>query len=161
MKELIQFIKDKCSQEEISELVKELTSKEEEENSYPKTWEEFCDDVTEGYYIDIDSKIYPVRYEEGGADPIESRNLFPTREMAESFLAFTQLMSLRQAWIGDWEPNWNNVTELKYCIFFSENLPKIDKYWASHKALSFPTNEMAEDFLNCFGDLIKQAKLLI
>lgn len=112
MQELINFIKSKCSQEEIQEIVNELSTKDRvelQENNIPKTWEEYCDTVTEGYYIDIDTKIYPVSYEDGGADIIESRNLLPTRELTEAFLAFMQLMSLRQAWIGDWKSNWEET----------------------------------------------------
>lgn len=44
MEELIKFIKNKCSREEIRELVKELSTKEEpKENDVPKTWEEYVE----------------------------------------------------------------------------------------------------------------------
>lgn len=63
MKELIEFIKSKCSQEEIQELVKELSVKEEtKENDVPKSWKEYCNKLKEGYYIDIDSEIFFVSY---------------------------------------------------------------------------------------------------
>lgn len=163
MQELINFIKSKCTQEEIQEIVNELSTKEEiQENNIPKTWEEYFETVTEGYYINGSSDIDEVcRSELYYAN--QNKNVLPTREMTESFLAFMQLMSLRQAWIGDWEPNWEleGASKTKFCIVFVENSPKIEIYYTCHKSLSFPTNKMAEDFLNCFKHLIEQAKLLI
>ena len=40
----------------------------------------------------------------------------PTKELAEAFLAMMQLMSLRQAWIGDWKPDYKDSTN--WCIVF-------------------------------------------
>lgn len=161
MKELVDFIKNKCSQEEIAELVKELSVKEEtKKTDVPKTWKEYGNGLTEGYYInassDIDEACCSELY-----DADQNKNVLPTREMAYAFLAMMQLMSLRQAWIDDWEPNWYDAAENKYCIVITENSPKIDVCWACNRTLSFPTNEMAEDFLNCFGSLIVTAKILI
>ena len=74
-----------------------------------------------------------------------------------------QLMSLRQAWIGDWKPNWNDHTQLKAairCKDCSGFLVIAFKDLAS-RPLSFPTVKMAEEFLNCFKDLLETAKSLI
>lgn len=161
MEELIKFIKSKCSREEIRELVKELSTKEEpKENDVPRTWEEYiksCRD-TKGYYIDIFSDI---RTTNDFTNADERRNTLPTKELAEAFLAMMQLMSLRQAWIKSWKPDWNDETIYKYCIVFVENSPKIDKFWYCHKVLSFPTKEMAGDFFECFKDLVEKAKILL
>lgn len=164
MQELINFIKSKCSQEEIQEIVNELSTKdkdETQENNIPKTWEEYCDTLTEGYIINASSNINKVCC--FGLDDDKNKNVLPTREMAESFLAYMQIMSLRQAWIGDLELNWEleGASKCKFCIVFVENSPKIEIYYSCHKPLSFPTNKMAEDFLECFRPLIEQAKLLI
>lgn len=148
MEELIKFIKSKCSQEEIGELVKELSTKEEpKKNDVPRTWEEYCSTIKKGYYIDTHSNIYNAIYNQGEADFDMARNVLPTKEMAEAFLAMMQLMSLRQAWIKDWKPEWNDETTYKFR--------------SCHKVFSFPTEEMAEDFLKCFKDLIEKAKILI
>ena len=106
MEELIKFIKSKCSQEEIRELVKKLSTKEEpKENDVPRTWEEYVETLKKGYFIDWDSSISEVSLSDGGGI-VSSRNLLPTKEMAEAFLAMMQLMSLREAWIGSWKPDW-------------------------------------------------------
>lgn len=164
MKELIKFIKSKCSQEEIEDLVKELSTKEEtKEASVPRTWEEYCSTITEGYYIDAHSNIDDTCGFEL-VDVNENKNVLPTKELAEAFLAMMQLMSLRQAWLKQWhgwEPDWESATDYKYCIVLVENSPKIDKFWSCNKTLSFPTIDMAKDFLECFKDLIGKAKVLI
>lgn len=162
MKELVDFIKSKCSQEEIGELVKELSVKEEtKENDIPRTWEEYCKNLSKGYFINSYSEIDFIKYSPTVEDSDEAKNLLPTRELTEAFLAMMQLMSLRQAWIKSWKPDWNDETIYKYCIVFVENSPKVDKFWYNHKVLSFPIQEIAEDFLECFRDLIEKAKLLI
>lgn len=162
MKELVEFIKNKCSQEEIQKLIKELSVKDEtKENNVPRTWEEYCSTITKGYYIDTHSNINNAAYNQGAADFDKAKNVLPTEELAEAFLAMMQLMSLRQAWIKDWEPDWENENECKYCITIVENFLKISTYWSACRSLSFPTEEMAQDFLHCFKDLIKKAKVLI
>lgn len=161
MKELVEFIKNKCSQEEIQELVKELSVKEEtKETGVPRTLKAYHALVTgkAGYFISKTSEIADAIY----VNNLENdRNVLPTKELAEAFLAMMQLMSLRQAWIKNWEPDWDDETKYKYCIVFVENSPKLDKFWSCNKALSFPTNDMAEEFLKCFKDLIEKAKVLI
>lgn len=69
-----------------------------------------------------------------------------------------QLRQLRKAWIGDWEPEG---MKNYYAI-----MPKIDSidvgyYGSILRNMSFPTKEMAEDFLGCFKDLCKKAKILL
>lgn len=84
----------------------------------------------------------------------------PSKELAEAFLAMMQLMSLRQAWIGDWKPDWIRKTN-NHCINICDNEYNVAEYARAHQALSFPTREMAVDFMNCFKGLLKQAKPLI
>ena len=57
-------------------------------------------------------------------------------------------------------PDWN-ISKIKYCITFLSDNPCIS-YWESyHHPFSFPTEEMAEEFLECFKDLFEQCKCLI
>jgi len=87
--------------------------------------------------------------------------IVPTH-LAQPFIAMMQLMSLRQAWIGDWEPDWKNVNPCKYCICgYSSDDFQICYFNVARSPLSFPTKEMAEDFMNCFKDLLEVAKPLI
>ena len=93
--------------------------------------------------------------------PQYDKNLLPSKELAEAFLAMMQLMSLRQAWIGDWKPNWENVTEDKFPIISEDNQLSINMLSSVSHPISFPTYEMAKEFLNCFKDLLEQAKILL
>ena len=72
-----------------------------------------------------------------------------------------QLMSLRQVWVGDWKPDWSDSNKHKWCIINDINRLVIGLYGGSSRSLSFPTEEMAEDFMNCFKDLLEVAKPLI
>lgn len=160
MKRLADFIKNTCSQELIQELVKELSVKEEtKKTDVPRTWEEYDGTLTEGYIINASFNINKVCCFELDAD--KNKNVLPTREMAESFLAMMQLMSLRKAWVKDWEPCWEDVDTPKYCIFFVQNKFVIFNNCTAARTLSFPSKKMAEDFMECFISLIEQAKVLI
>ena len=91
--------------------------------------------------------------------------IVPTH-LAQPFIAMMQLMSLRQAWIGNWEPDWNepdwnDETRVKWNIICLQNQVCLCDTQIKLRALSFPTIEMATDFMNCFKDLLEIAKPLI
>ena len=132
---------------------------ERELNLLPKSWEEFCDN-------------YPVRKGEtwlGIRDAISTcandlhpryyKNWMPSKKSAEAHLAMIQLEQLRDCWRQGWEPEWN--ASHKYAI---KNLQdEIAILGCSNVAafLTFPTREMAEEFLKCFRSLIELAGDLI
>ena len=136
------------------------------ENAKPRSWEEYYKQQIAnkkcGYYIDdgnCDSAVI-VWDDFVGAD--KWKNVLPSKELAEAFLAMMQLMSLRQAWIGDWTPDWEDYDNYKYCVFGSKTDNFCIKNLTSARSpLSFPTEEMATDFMNCFRDLLEIAKPLI
>lgn len=140
--------------------------KEKNQNP-PRSWEEFC-------------KRYPVQNGEcfiapnsGIADktswicdfhrhPIQGRNWCISLKEAQAFLALMQLRQLRKAWVGDWEqPNSHSITYvIKYDLDTNKVRLASGNFWGSC-SLSFPDCKMAEDFLNCFRDLCKTAKVLL
>lgn len=97
----------------------------------------------------------------------------PSKELAEAFIAMMQLMSLRHDWIhkwsidngmtDDWEPDWSSTTTFgKYCICgIYDNAITVKSSYQFKYPLSFPTRELAEDFMNTFKDLLEIAKPLI
>ena len=119
-----------------------------------KSWEEFCEKYENelGYecdfkFISIDKRLSETNYQF-------------TREEAIAIHAFSKLLKLRRDWIGTWEPDWN-VPTIKYCITFISDSLKVS-YWEScHQPFSFPTEEIAKEFLSCFVDLFEQCKCLI
>ena len=135
------------------------------ENAKPRSWEEYYEQQIAnkkcGYYIDdvnCDSAVI-VWDDFVGAD--KWKNVLPSKELAEAFLAMMQLISLRQAWIGNWEPDWNDETRVKWNIISMENRVCLCDTIIKSRVLSFPTKEMAIDFMNCFRDLLEIAKPLI
>ncbi len=85
---------------------------------------------------------------------------FNLTEEAEAFCALGKLIQLRDAWWGDWRPNWEEDT-IKYSILSSRNrLLEYTPSTTSH-ILSFPTAEMRNDFFDTFRDLIEQAKMFL
>ena len=132
----------------------------------PRSWKEYCEqqiaNKKHGYYIDDeDCSSVSVVWNEL-AEVNKSKNVLPTKELAEAFLAMMQLMSLRQEWIGDWKPDWNNSKQWKANILYG-NKGLVVAYFGDllSSPLSFPTQEMAADFMNCFKDLLEVAKPLI
>ena len=131
---------------------------EKELNPLPRSWEEFC-------------KNYPIKPEEicinvyskfifsnvGDRNSTHDKNIYPSRKSAEAHLAMIQLEQLRDCWRQGWKPTPEKaVYAIKVCN------GKLDVFhYFTREFLSFPTREMAEEFLKCFRDLIEKAGDLI
>ena len=79
--------------------------------------------------------------------------------------SFSKLLKLRRDWIGEWEPDWTSSKD-KYCICNGfRKLDTIelivDSFVYLTKPLSFPTKQIAKEFLETFRNLIEEAKILI
>ena len=127
----------------------------------PRSWEEYCcqqqTNCKEGYCINnVTSEIQEINW---GLCTCSWKTVLPSKELTEAFLAMMQLMSLRQAWIGDWTPDWKDSTN--WCIIFRMGVLEVDFFNYTAHPLSFQTEEIAEDFMNCFKDLLEIAKPLI
>ena len=135
----------------------------------PKTWGEFCKmkkpNKSEAY-INNGSECVEL------GDPSEKRlyqgdrNVLPSKKAAEQHLAYMQLHQLRDCYRQGWIPNLADKS-IKYCIEGHGEL-----YTGSIKYqivtlsyisdfLSFPTKELAKEFLTNFRELIEQAGDLI
>ena len=126
----------------------------------PRSWEEYCNNFSgELFYFSNRNSIESVVTSDGMS--YTAKDYLPSKELAESFLVMMQLMSLRQAWIDDWEPDWSDSNKNKWCIINDINRFVIRLYGSCPRSLSFPTEEMATDFMNCFKDLLEIAKPLI
>ena len=128
---------------------------------FPKTWEEFCkqNEIKKNeYYLDTSSCIIVIsdskRY--SGSD----RNLLPSKEAAEAHLALMQLHQLRDCYRQGWIPTEDKVSfgitkrTIDACL-------SIDRFMYYSRFLSFPTREIAEEFLTNFHELIEKAGDLI
>lgn len=135
-----------------------FTEKELTKVNLPKTWEEFCEN-------------YPVQKGEcwlSSMDTIHQafycsnrtfKNWIPSKKSAEAHLAMIQLEQLRNCWRQGWV---QTSTDTGYRINRSLTGDYVVMSVGScGYFLAFPTREMAEEFLECFRDLIEQAGDLI
>lgn len=79
---------------------------------------------------------------------------------AKAFVALMQLRQLRNAWVGDWEPDWKDLAIKRIITYINDSIITSSITHCSHP-ISFPTLEMAEEFYKCFNGLLEQAKILL
>ena len=147
---------------ELKEVALQAYKEEELKEVRPGNWAEYVEQMRGeiGYYIANDSNIKSFNYC-NSAGAIFERNLLPTNELARAFRAYMQLISLHKAWVGEWKPDWKNDCQSKYCVAYEYDAIKIFSYGHTNRSLSFPTREMANEFITCFKDLLEEAKSLI
>lgn len=156
MKEVKITIPDNC------ELVKEGDAYVvKEKKNPPRSWDEFVKNyrIEKGEaFVDIEGVINV--YTEGEVREDSDKIVCTSKEEAEAFLALMQLRQLRKAWVGDFVENPNNGYWV-ICYKVIDNSVSIGAFCKVRMSMSFPTEEMAEDFLSCFRDLCETAKILL
>ena len=116
----------------------------------PKTWEEYCS-LMKGktmYYTNCNTITVS-----GFSD---AHDKFANKKRAEQFIALGKLLQLRDYWVKGYDKFsylvWNSGGRRVFVCDWSGVTPY---------PLTFPTKEMAEEFKDCFEDLIKQAFPLV
>ena len=84
-----------------------------------------------------------------------------TQHEAKALAAFSQLLKLRRDWIGEWEHDWSIRGQLRGIIVVNHNRLTASASCTVSHPLTFPTEQMAKEFLETFRDLIEEAKILI
>ena len=138
--------------------------KKENTQNLPKSWEEFCENVPiqngESYidYYNGSDPIVEVSKSLGG----KRKNKFwlISREEGEAFLALMQLRQLRKAWVGDWDFVASPLLSCHAIVYTKNSGLRVRKTSSNHP-MSFPTTNMAEDFFNCFKELLEKAKIFL
>ena len=123
----------------------------------PTTWEEYCEQnpIKEGEccinrYSDC-SELEPDERHANTDATVMSKDL------CEAFIAYMKLIQLRNAWVNGCE----NSDDDEYLeIVYTEERGFYDVRLGK-TGLSFPTSDMAEEFINTFKDLLEVAKPLI
>lgn len=116
----------------------------------PKTWEEYCS-LMKGktmYYTNCNTITVS-----GFSD---AHDKFVTKKRAEQFIALGKLLQLRDYWV--------KRIEFKDAIgvfTWSDGIIITNECDINDFALTFPTKEIADKFIACFRDLIKQASPLV
>ena len=127
---------------------------------YPNTWQECLTKKAETgvIYIKQDGTIDGQDY----VNPYTKayKSYLPSVKTATQILALSQLLICRDVWRNGWEPK---IGENAYYIYLS-TYPDGYKIWETtgcKRTFSFPTEEIAKNFLNTFKDLIIEAGDLI
>ena len=134
-----------------------------EKQNPPRSWEEFCKrcPIKRGEAcVTTHSGVYMHEDRDTLRLPEHDKTYCVSKQEAEAFLALMQLRQLRKSWIGDWEPYpFKSYSAISTIV----NNGKIVVWEFNNtlKPISFPTKEMAEDFLSCFKDLCATAKILL
>ena len=127
-------------------------------NDKPMSWEEYCRQnpikAGEGY---IDEISY-INFIENSRkrDEDDDVNTMP-EYLCKAFIAYMKLIQLRNAWVKDCE-NGDDDEYLKI-VYTTERGFYVVRLGKT--GLSFPTSDMAEEFINTFKDLLEEAKPLI
>ena len=118
----------------------------------PKTWEEYCKLTRNkfSFYAKPSNTINTDYYYCG------SFNEFSTKERAAQFIALGKLLQLRDYWVKGYDT-------FSYVVWSNSRSMVSVCHWCGVNPypLTFPTKEMAEEFKNCFSDLIKKAFPLV
>jgi len=120
----------------------------------PKSWEELP--YIDGYYINVYSRSCTIN--SNAID--DNKATYPTFELAQASVALAQLLMLRNAWNGNWTPNWGSA-EIKYSIRYSGNMQVTATSSMASRVLTFKTELKAKAFLETFKELIETARPLL
>lgn len=132
-----------------------------QERKLPRSWEEFC-------------KMFPVPFAfRPKCDPLDNKRIttqvnIPSvmadftedPELSDALVALIKLILLRNAYNGDWVPDWTEDT-IKYAIEFrQEKISNSTYHTYSCSPLYFKTTELRDEFLRNFRPLIEKLKPL-
>ena len=131
----------------------------------PRTWMEFCDGhplTADEYYIGETCGIVQFYSDKEftGRGFITDANWLPSEQAARQHLALMQLHQLRDCYRQGWVPDWED-DDRKYCIYLHNEDYFIGSSKNHQYFLAFQYEEIAEEFLRNFLDLIEQAGDLI
>ena len=116
----------------------------------PKTWEEYCS-LMKGktmYYTNCNTITVS-----GFSD---AHDKFVNKKRAEQFIALGKLLQLRDYWVKR-----SKFKDAIGVFTWSDGLIVTNNCDINDCAITFPTQEMADKFITCFRDLIKQASPLV
>ena len=127
-----------------------------EKDNKPHSWEEYVKIAETAQIIPCDAyanyfykKQKRITYD-----------VFNSTNEAKAFCALGKLIQLRDTWYGDWKPDWDEVYT-KHIIINDRGRIRLNTATFNSSILTFPTKEMATEFLETFSDLIEEAKMFL
>ena len=120
-----------------------------EDDMKPKSWEEAYRRYAKGHVVTH-------------VQHIMGTNDSYTLKLLKPFIALVKLRIIREMWVGKWNTaydghKWSIMFVNSYCTG-TRKLEVVDSYYQT--ILSFPTKEMAEEFMDTFTDLIWETEQL-
>jgi hypothetical protein len=128
-----------------------------EKNDRVKNWEEFKEKYCHGFgyfYKENEDETLSTSF------PVLTDEQLTPHE-AKALAAFSKLLKLRRDWIGEWGPDWEDMSTSYGVIWANKNKIQANTACTLTRTLSFPDYKMAKEFLETFHDLIEDAKILI
>lgn len=130
------------------------------DSARPTTWEEYCEQnpikVEECYIDEFCDLSFASSLKVVPRDVKADANVM-SKDLCKAFLAYMKLIQLRNAWVKDGEngdeDEYRKIVYTAERGFYGVRLGKT--------GLSFPTPEMADEFIGTFKDLLEVAKPLI
>lgn len=86
--------------------------------------------------------------------------LATSKNQIEQLLALNKLMNVAKYLNGDWEPDWHNSRETKWCLFFDHDKKNIQVrswYIINHGCVYFKSSKLALQAIEILGEEIKKA----
>ena len=139
----------------------------QKERKLPKSWEDFC-----GLFPMKLPYNFAIKKQDLYSDDVvflQSYNNRLIEEMvkftgnhatAEAVLALCQLIQLRNCYNGDWVPDWKDNTDKYFIVFCYQEARTIELEAAQYSPLYFKSEELRDEFLRNFRDLIEKLKPL-
>ena len=122
----------------------------------PKTWEEYC-----AKHVEVGDKI---KASLDSAYTTINRYTFSDYKQAQAHIAMIKLHLLRDEYRQGWKPDWSDNC-YKYGVKWNiiPRKKELMVTWRNYDPLflSFPTEEIANEFLTNFRELIEEAGDLI
>lgn len=120
----------------------------------PMRWEHLKS-INGAYILNINCSVSTVM-----SFPTDQRNrkVYPSQIEAVSYgRILPQLLQLRDAWRPKgWKADWNNVDQPKYCVIMHCGNLKVMEQFMVRSPLSFPTEQLATDFMNTHRVLLTE-----
>jgi hypothetical protein len=128
--------------------------------SKPRSWEEYRKQVCNTSCFSIGIVEKEGRVIETNREGCPQVNEVNTKEEAKAIVALCKLIQLRDAWWGDWKPDWTDMS-CKFTVYCDKGiLAKCVKY-SYQSVFAFPSQKMCDEFLETFHDLLEEAKPLL
>lgn len=80
-----------------------------------------------------------------------------TRRQVEKLLAINKLMNVAKYLNGDWQPNWNDLNDYKWFIYFSNEYKTLNTecvHSMQQHFIYFKSNELAKQAIEILGEEI-------